>query len=100
MVSLAEACKRLLAAQMELETGLNPAAEKQDRKRAEKAEAVTFKKTALAFLESRRENGIVIGILSPLSSDERKLLVNFLMEAGRLFRQRGNSNAKIHRRRF
>ncbi len=30
----------------------------------------------------------VIGILSPLNSDERKLLMNFLMEAGRLFRQR------------
>ena len=30
----------------------------------------------------------VIGILSPLKPDERLLLVNFLMEAGRLFRQR------------
>ena len=30
----------------------------------------------------------VIGILSPLKPDERQLLVNFLMEAGRLFRRR------------
>jgi transcriptional regulator with XRE-family HTH domain len=30
----------------------------------------------------------VIGILSPLNAAERKLLVNFLMEAGRLLRQR------------
>ena len=30
----------------------------------------------------------VIGILSPLKPEERRLLVNFLMEAGRLFRHR------------
>jgi len=57
VVSLAEARKRRLAAQMELESGQNPAAEKQARKRARKAETLTFEKAALAFLESRRENG-------------------------------------------
>ena len=49
VVSLAEARKRHLAAQVELEGGQNPAAKKQARKQAEKA--------AIAFLDGRRENG-------------------------------------------
>ncbi len=57
VVSLAEARKKHLAAKVILDAGQNPAAEKQARKRAEKAETLTFKKATLAFLEGRRENG-------------------------------------------
>ena len=57
VVGLAEARKRRLTAQIELEAGQNPAAEKQSRKRAKKAETLTFEKAACFFLDSRRENG-------------------------------------------
>lgn len=57
VVGLAEAREKLLTAKMELKAGRNPAAEKQARKRAKQAEALTFEKAALAFLESRRESG-------------------------------------------
>lgn len=57
VVGLAEARAKLLAAKVELKAGVNPAAEKQARKRAKQAESLTFEKAALAFLESRRESG-------------------------------------------
>jgi len=57
VVGLAEARKRHLSAKMELDAGRNPAAEKQARKRAKKAEILTLKKAAIAFLEARRESG-------------------------------------------
>jgi len=53
VVTLAEARERHLVAKRALESGLNPAAEKQ----AQKIAAMTFEQVATEFLESRRENG-------------------------------------------
>ena len=57
VVGLADARARLLASKKELKAGLNPAAEKQARKQAEREEALTLEMAALAFLEYKRENG-------------------------------------------
>jgi hypothetical protein len=57
VIGLAEAREKHMAARKELKAGRNPAAEKQAKKRILKEVALTFEKAAVAFLESRRENG-------------------------------------------